>query len=360
MANTPSFHISSSRLLVGWLSENQISLAFTTYQAGRLFFLGVNPQGGLSAFERAFARCMGLWSDGQTMWLSSLYQVWRLENTLADGEITENYDRLYVPQVGFVTGDIDVHDIAIDSDQRPVFVNTLFSCLATVDERYSFQPLWRPPFVSRLAPEDRCHLNGLAMREGQPRYVTACSQSDVVEGWRTQRVGSGCVVDVASNEVVCEGLTMPHSPRWHEGKLWLLDSGTGFLGYLDPEQGQFEQVVFCPGYARGLAFVGDYAVVGISQCREERTFSGLPLQDNLDQRKGAASCGLLVIDWKRGDIVHWVRIEGVVQELYDVAILPGVKRPKALGFKTDEIRRIAWLEENGQPERWRANSVTEK
>ena len=348
----PPLEIQASRNFTSWLAQQQCSLSFTTYQAGKLFLVGLKPDGALSAFERTFQRCLGLWSDGQTMWLSSLYQLWRLENVLTTGQDDNGYDRLYVPQVGYTTGDVDVHDVSVDADGRVVFVNTLFGCLATVSDRYSFEPLWRPPFLSKLSAEDRCHLNGLAMEEGRPRYVTACSQSDVVDGWRDHRAGGGCVIDVPSGEVICEGLSMPHSPRLYRDKLWLLDSGTGFLGYVDRASGKFEQVVFCPGYARGLAFAGDYAVVGLSKCRQERTFSGLPLDDQLNKRKGEAKCGLYIIDLRSGDIEHWMQLEGVVEELYDVVVLPGAARPKALGFKTNEISTTVWLEQDGQATRW--------
>jgi uncharacterized protein (TIGR03032 family) len=354
MAKESLLEFSASRLFVSWLAQQRLSLAFTTYQAGKLFLIGSTAEGRLSGFERSFARCMGLWSDGQTIWLSSLYQIWRLENTYAAGEVQEGFDKLYVPQVGYVTGDVDVHDIAVDANGRLIFVNTLFSCLATVSERYSFEPIWQPPFVTRLAPEDRCHLNGLAMRDGRPRYVTACSQSDVVEGWRSNRIGGGCVIDVESNEILCDGLSMPHSPRWHNDALWVLDTGSGHLGRVDIDERRFEPVTFCPGYSRGLAFSGKYAIVGLSKCRQERTFAGLPLEENLKQRQGAATCGLLVVDTTTSDIVHWLRLDGVIDELYDVAVLPGVVRPKALGFKTDEIRHVVWLEEKGRASRWRA------
>ena len=125
------------------------------------------------------------------------------------------------------------------------------------------------------------------------------------------------------------GLSMPHSPRWHQGRLWLLDSG----------RGRFEPVAFCPGYARGLALHGDFAVVGLSKPRHNRTFSGLELDEALRARDAEPRCGLLVIDLRRGDIVHSLRLEGVVEELYDVAVLPGARRPMALGLKTDEVRR---------------------
>ncbi|MEQ8959482.1 MAG: TIGR03032 family protein, partial [Coleofasciculus sp. C2-GNP5-27] len=326
-----------------WLAEQHLSLAFTTYQAGKVFFIGVQPTGQLSIFERTFERCMGLCVHGSTLYLSSLYQVWRFENVLEAGQVHNGYDCLYVPQVGYVTGDLDVHDVAVVDPPvtpHPIFVNTLFSCLATVSETHSFIPLWQPPFISKLAAEDRCHLNGLAIADGKPKYVTAVSQSDVADGWRDKRRDGGCVVDVGRNQVIVTGLSMPHSPRLYRDKLWLLNSGTGEFGFVDLSRGEFESVAFCPGYLRGLAFSGDFAIVGLSKPRENRTFSGLALDERLESKQAEPRCGLLVIDLRSGDIVHWLRIEGIVTELYDVAVLPGVQRPMAVGFKTDEIRRV--------------------
>ncbi|WP_318780353.1 TIGR03032 family protein [Atlanticothrix silvestris] len=345
-AVVPSLEINASRQFTPWLFEQNLSLAFTTYQAGKLFFIGLQPNGKLSIFERTFERCMGLYAKGSSLYMSSLYQLWRFENILQTGQVHDNYDAVYLPQVSYVTGDLDIHDIALSNSQANndalnlIFVNTLFSCLARVSQTHSFIPLWQPPFISKLAAEDRCHLNGLAIRDGQPRYVTAVSQSDVAEGWRDRRADGGCVIDVESNEIVLKGLSMPHSPRWYRDKLWLLNSGTGDFGYVDLERGSFEPVAFCPGYMRGLAFHGDFAVVGISQPRHNKTFSGLPLDEKLQQKNAEPRCGLLVIDLRSGDIVHSVRMEGAVLELYDVVALPGVRRPMAIGFKSDEIRRM--------------------
>ena len=335
----PRLELMGSRHFPAWLAEQKIGLAFTTYQAGKLFLIGLQPDGRLSVFERTFNRCMGLLGDGQSLWMSSLYQLWRFENVLEPGQITNGYDRLFVPQIGLTTGDLDIHDVAVDSSGRVIFVNTLFGCLATTNDRFSFSPLWKPPFLSRLAAEDRCHLNGLAMEDGKPRYVTAVSQSDVVDGWRDRRADGGCVIDVTSDEIVVSGLSMPHSPRLYRNTLWLCNSGSGHFGRVDVDRGKFEPIAFCPGYLRGAAFVGDYAVLGLSKPRENRTFRGLELDDNLATKGAEPRCGLQVIDLRTGDIVHWLRIEGVVAELYDVVILPKTRRPMALGFKTDEIRR---------------------
>jgi uncharacterized protein (TIGR03032 family) len=336
----PKLELMGSRQFNSWLAGEGLSLGFTTYQSGKLFLLGLKPDGSLSVFERTFNRCMGLWASPQTLWLSTLYQLWRFESSLGPGEEYNGYDRLYVPRLAYTTGDLDVHDIVVEADGRVVFVNTLFGCLATPSELHSFVPLWKPPFLSRLAAEDRCHLNGLALRDGRIRYVTSVSQTDVTDGWRDRRRDGGTVLDVTTDAAVVSGLSMPHSPRFYRGRLWLLDSGSGYFGYVDTEHGRFERVAFCPGYARGLAFAGDYAVVGLSRARKNRTFTGLPLDEELQARGAEARCGLLVIDLKSGDTVHWVRIEGVVEELYDVVALPGVRRPMALGFKTDEIRRM--------------------
>ena len=254
---------------------------------------------------------------------------------------------MYVPRVGYTTGFLDVHDVAVEDSGRVVFANTLFSCLATLSERANFQPLWQPPFVSALAPEDRCHLNGLAKRDGRVRYVTAAAATDVREGWRQRRGDGGCVLDVASGETLVAGLSMPHSPRWHGGRLWLLNAGAGELGYVDGERGTFEPIVFCPGYLRGLALVGDFAVVTLSLPRH-RTFGGLPLHERLEQRGAAAQCGLYVIELSTGHVLHTLRLEGLVSELYDVVALPGVTRPMALGFKTTEIERLLLVDEPGE------------
>lgn len=338
-APTPQLEITGSRQFLAWLVEQRLSLAFTTYQAGKLFLVGANAGERLSVFERTFNRCMGLAAQGSTLWMSTLYQLWRFENALESGQAHQGYDALYVPRLAYTTGDLDIHDIGIERDGTPMFVNTLFSCLARPSVTASFVPVWQPGFVSRLAAEDRCHLNGLAMQDGVPRYVTAVSRADIADGWRERRVDGGVVLDVASGEVVCGGLSMPHSPRLHQGRLWVLNSGAGEFGYVDLATGRFESVCFLPGYLRGLTLVGDFALVGLSTCRENRTFSGLPLDAALAKRDAEPRCAIAVVDLRSGDAVHWLRIEGVVKELYDVVALPGVLRPMALGFKSDEIRR---------------------
>lgn len=342
------FEVLASRQFTAWLFEQRLSLAFSTYQTGKLFLIGLQPNGRLSVFERTFARCMGLCAAGtNSLYMSSLFQLWRFENALPPGQTANEYDRVYVPQLAYTTGDLDLHDIAMDGNGRPIFVNTLFSCLARPSESHSFVPVWKPQFITKLAAEDRCHLNGLAMENGKPCYVTAVATTDVHEGWREHRRDGGVVIHAESNEIVARGLSMPHSPRLHNGRLYVLNSGTGEFGIIDTANGNFEPIAFCPSYARGLTIFGDFAIIGLSQIRDNKTFSDLPLDATLKDKNVSAKCALLVVDLRSGDIVHSLTFGGILTELYDVVALPGVIRPSALGFKTDEIRRTITI---GEPE----------
>lgn len=347
-AETAAFEIFGSTGLPAWMTRQQVSLAFTTYQAGRLFLVGCSPDGGLSVFQRSFTRCMGLWCapDGQSMWMGSQFQLWRFANALYPGQSHDGYDRVLVPRTGHTTGDLDTHDLAVDSSGQVVFVNTKFGCLATLSESHSFRPLWRPPFISGLVAEDRCHLNGLAIVDGRARYVSAASQSDVIDGWRDHRRDGGVIVDIDSNEIVAQGLSMPHSPRFYRDRLWVLDAGNGYFGHIDLDTGSFVPVTFLPGFARGLAFADDYAIVGLSMARSKHTFDGLKLDEQLANRHAKAQCGVQIIDLRTGTVVEWLRLQGVISELYDVASLAGAVRPMALGFETHEIEQLLSIDDS--------------
>jgi len=321
-----------------WLSEADCSLAFTTYQRGRLFFVGLRQDGGLWAQERFFDQIQGLSANGDEIWVSTLYQLWNLKSALPEGtNSSENgADRLYTPRKSYVTGALDIHDIAVTAAGEPLFVNTRYSCLSHPDDTNSFKPVWKPFFITDLAPEDRCHLNGLAMDNGEPVYVTALARSDTIEGWRRNRTEGGIVMAVKENEIVSDRLSMPHSPRLYRDELWILNSGTGEFGKLDPADGRFTPVCFCSGYARGLAFAGDYAVIGLSLTRGSQTFQGLPLQGALDSHSQTASCGLIVVSLLTGKIVQWMQFEHTIEELYDVAVISGVRQPSAHGLRDQD------------------------
>lgn len=336
--------------LLSWLDASQASLAVTTYQTHRLFLLGLKPDGTLSAFERLFEGAMGLHAtDNGGLVLGTRFQIWRLDGTVPRADPYRAYDRLYVPRMSHTTGDLSIHDVAAGPDRQTWFTNTLYSCIAATSDRASFTPVWKPPFISKLVPEDRCHLNGLALRDSRPRYVSAVSRSDVAAGWRDRRLDSGCIIDIEANEIVATGLSMPHSPRFHQGRLWVLNSGTGELGYVDERSGRFEAITFCPGYLRGLAIHDGYAIVGLSKPRANRLFSGLTLDERLAAKDAEPRCGLWVVDLTTGHVAHWLEFHGLVTELYDVQVLPGVRRPAALGFRSDEIQRVIHFEDEGGP-----------
>ena len=320
---------SQSPGLVGRLRRLKATVAFSSYQSGVLYMLGVNPQGGAQIHQSALPKPMGLaYRDGRLV-VSTNYQIFEYANVLEPGEqANQLFDACFMPRRVHVTGQFDAHDVALDSDGVPIFVNTRFNCVARIDHRHSFSELWRPPFISRLVNEDRCHLNGFAVEDGEVRYATAVSRSDTIDGWRDRRADGGIVIDARTGQIVCEGLSMPHSPRLFNGELWLLNSGTGELGVVTglggkTGKGQFEPRVFCPGFVRGLSIHDGFAFVGLSKPRYKR-FEGLALDQRLKDADSEAWCGLNVIDLESGVCVDWFRIDAAVQELYDVCVLPGV------------------------------------
>lgn len=339
---------SQSGGLVGFLARLDLSIAFTSYQSSLFYLLGRHG-GNAHLHQCALLRPMGLARLGDKgLALSAGHEVILWQNPLASHErVNSQFDACYVPRTIQMTGQLDAHDIGVGTGGDIIFANTRFNCLAAVDPVHSFREIWRPAFVTGLVDEDRCHLNGLAMRDGKPAFVTAVSRSDTIDGWRDRRANGGVVIDVAQNKVVCEGLSMPHSPRWYKGELWVLNSGTGELGVIegvgkDAGMGKFVPRVFCPGFVRGLTFHGDYALVGLSKPRYQR-FEGLELDARLKAADSEPWCGIQVIDIKRGVCVEWFRIDGAVAELYDVEVLPGVACAMAISPNSPEAAQfVTW------------------
>jgi uncharacterized protein (TIGR03032 family) len=330
--------ISVSRGLATWLANNHLSFAFTSYQTGQLFLVGSHPNGTVAFNQQNFHRAMGVsWHDGR-LYLGSLFQVWRLENMLRPGQIGNDvFDVVLVPRNAQTTGDVDIHEVGVNKAGQIVFVNTKYSCLATLDLNHSFRPLWKPPFISKLAPEDRCHLNGMAIVEGAVRYVTAVSRSDVLTGWRERRHEGGVLVEVPSGRIVTDQLSMPHSPRVVGDRVYALDSGRGQIIRIDPISGEKTDIAFCPGFLRGMTIHNNHAIVTVSKPRNG-TFKGLLLDGELKARDAEAWCGVVVVNLASGDIVEWIKLDGHIVELFDVAGMPGVKCPMSIGPGTAEIQ----------------------
>jgi len=339
-AKPPATNIVTSRGLSTWLRSQRCAIAFTSYQTGKLFLIGALPDGRVSFHQQSYQRAMGVHAQSQRLYVASLFQIWRLENVLGPGERANKiFDRLFVPRNAQIVGDLDTHEIGVDRAGRLVFVNTKFSCLCTTSTRFGFRPIWKPPFISRLAAEDRCHLNGLGMTDGIVRYATAVSRSDVITGWRDRRHEGGVLIDVQDGRIVTDELSMPHSPRMHQGKTYLLDSGRGMLVEVDPKTGKRREIAFCPGFLRGLAFHNGFALVTVSLPRDG-SFSGLDLDAAIRQRDGEPWCGVLVISLYNGDIVEYLRLDGEIRELFDVAVIPDATLPMAIGLNAPEIHSM--------------------
>jgi len=315
-AHTPNFP--------NLLRQFGASLLVTTYQAGKLVM--VRAEGDhLNTHFRTFKAPMGLaLTDGGAKFaIGTSLQVWEFRdvpNVARRMEPIGKYDSCYLPRSSHITGNVLIHEMAYGAGGQLWFVNTRFSCLATLDSESSFVPRWRPPFVTELEPSDRCHLNGLAMVDSQPKYVTALGDTNVMAGWRPNKAKGGILMDVGSGEVLCRGLSMPHSPRWYGGRLWVCESGSGTLGTVDTNTGRYEPVATVPGFTRGLDFAGNLAFVGLSQVRESAVFSGIPITERLapEQR----TCGVCVVDLRRGETIALLKFESGVQEIFAVALLP--------------------------------------
>lgn len=311
---------STSRGLAQFLAENSLSFAFTAYDSGLLYLIGSN-NGKVGISFRQFSGAMGLCYHDKSLYLASGPSIHRLENIITRGETSNNFDAVFISREQKFIGDVQIHEIAIDANNDILFANTRYSCVGKIDKRNSFSVVWKPEFISRLAPEDRCHLNGFALRDGKLAFVSVIGHSDVLEGWRVHRTEGGRVIDIADGVSVI-GLSMPHSPRWYRGQLWFLDSGLGIINGAGDK-------IFCPGFLRGLSFFGKYALVTVSLPRDG-IFNGLALQKEIEKRGGEAWCGVLIIDIDEGNIVDWIRINGETRELFDCVFLPCIKCPNAI------------------------------
>ena len=317
-----------------WMAACGGSLAISTYQAGRLFMVGWNGR-QVSFLPRAFDRPMGLDVDGERMVLATRNAIWLFANSraLAPHYLEPGrYDALYLPRATYHLPDLSIHDLAFAGD-TVWMVNTRLSCLATLSLSHTFEPRWRPPFIDDLTPDDRCHLNGLALVEGRPKYVTALGRTNTAGGWRASKHNGGVVIDVDSGEILLDGLAMPHSPRWHDGRLWLLNSGEGRLLRMERD-GSASVVCELPGYLRGLCFVGGHALVGLCKIRESKVFGGMPVQ----ARTPDLLCAIAVVELQSGRTVGMLTFTEGCTEIYDIRFLPGMLRPNVLNLDKPEVK----------------------
>lgn len=331
------------------LDQIRASVMVTTYQAGKLVVLR-NDAGVLNTHFRNLSKPMGLARTGGKLAIGCSVDIWEYHNVpavckkLDESEDyrtnTATHDACFLPRRSYCTGDIQIHEMAwrgeTTDDCELIFVNTAFSCLATCSKENSFEPFWRPKFISKLLPGDNCHLNGLAMKDGQPAYVTALGETDEPGKWRENKRDGGLLIDIASDQIIARGLSMPHSPRWYNGKLWVLESGDGTIGTVDMQTGKYESIAQFPGFTRGLSFYGPLAFIGLSQVRESAVFSGIPLVERLKEAE-ERTCGVWVLNIETGETLGFCRFEEGVQEIFAVEAMPGMQFPDLVNHDAEIV-----------------------
>lgn len=340
----PPFSCTYSPELPALLAELNCALIISTYQAGKVIILSADGD-GLAQLPRQFTKPMGLAVAGPRLAVATREEVVILayDANLSQGypPVPGKYDGLLAPRAVHFCGELDIQDMAWQGETLWA-VNTRFSCLCTLDYNFSFTPAWRPPFISALADEDRCHLNGLAVdAAGRPLYVTGLGQTDTPQGWRANKTGGGALIHVPSGEIVLTGLAMPHSPRLIEDELYLLLSASGELVRADPARGAVETLLRLPGFGRGLARCGDYLFVGLSKLRPGRALGDIPLAGQ------ELWAGVAVVSLSRGQMVGYIRYLNDCEEIYDVQVLTGMRRPGLLGLDSPLHRRALSTPEAG-------------
>ncbi len=323
-SNTPQpdpLHSVFTSNLADIMRQLGISLAVSTYQAGKVILIREDND-SINTHFRNFHKPMGIAADAAGhLTIGGANTVWYYRNMPAVAKKLEpanKHDACYLPRRIHVTGDVDIHEMAYNRDGELIIVNTKFGTLCTLDADHSFNPFWRSYFVTALAPQDRCHLNGLCMVDGNPKYVTALGETDTPGGWRENKKSGGVLMDVDSNEILLRGLSMPHSPRVYNDRLWLLESGEGSLALADLQEQTWHTIIKLPGFTRGIDFIDPLAFIGLSQVRESAVFSGIPLVERLEER----TCGIWAINIQTGETVAFLRFEEGVQEIFAVKILP--------------------------------------
>lgn len=311
------------------LQKLNCSLAISTYQAGKLVFISALNESKIVQLPRTFDKPMGIAHDHQNdkLALACKDEVIVFSNAKELAKYyprsPEKYDALYMPRVSYHTGNLDIHDLNFGQNKELYGVNTLFSSIVKIDDNYSFTPIWKPKFIDRVVSEDRCHLNGMAMLNGKPKYVTAFGQGNTFQSWRDTVTTGGIVIDVETDEIIIDGLAMPHTPRIFNGELYTLLSATGELIKINKEKGTYEVIVQLDGFVRGMDLYKDYLFIGLSKLRENSsTFAKLNLKAN--------EAGIMIVHLPTASIAGKISYQTSLDEIYDVHVLPGKTRPNIL------------------------------
>lgn len=318
--------------------EINSTLLISTYQAGRLIAIGSLDGEKLTQIPFSFTKPMGVAIQDAKLAVATLDEIHFLSSK---GDLHERkkmnakeFDRFYVHRATYNTNRLDIHDIEFGKGSL-WGINTAFSCLCKFDVNYSFVPKWKPNFISELVPEDRCHLNGLAMKDDIPKYVTALSQTDNKQGWRENMMGSGVLMEVPSGDIILENLAMPHSPRIIDGDLYVLESGSGKLLKVNPENKTSEVIYNFNRFIRGLAYKDGVMFIGASKIREtSKTFNGLDVKEN------SKHAGIIAFDLKEKSILGTIDYLTTVDEIFDVQLLENCRKPAIINKDDDRIKEV--------------------
>jgi len=356
------FNCEYSNNLPQLLQHLNIALVVTSYQASRLMLVRSLGQ-SLDVNFKAFPRPMGLAADERGLTLGVFSQVVHFqredgllhqaktelprigndvtaptvkEEAIEDAELRAYYDQLHQPihaeadalliaRSSHFSGMINIHDIAW-GEEGLWAVNSSFSCLCTLEPNYSFVPRWKPHFISELVAEDRCHLNGMAMKDGKPAFVTTFSTLNEKAQWRKNHGPAGTLMCVQTNEILLDGLAMPHSPRWHNNRVYFCNSGMGEVRRYDPLTGTNEVVAELPGFVRGMSLFGSILIVGLSKMRVSGAEARAPIADKYAE----TFAGIWLINLEDGREIGCIRFTGNVDQIYDVAVLPNCHFPELI------------------------------
>lgn len=333
MTPPPPFSYSYSPNIPELLLGLNCSLAISTYQTGKVVIFSAKDQNQLIQLPRTFPKPMGMAKKGNQWAIATNDSVLVTANApgLAPNYAPNPnvYDSLYIPRASYYTGPLDMHDIQFTKNGL-IGVNTLFSTVCEISSEYSFKNIWQPNFISELKPEDRCHLNGLAVDPitDTPKYISALGQGDSHRQWKEGMLNGGVLIDMDSQEFVLAELPVPHTPRIYHDGVWMLLSATGELVKVDVNTGKYDVVTKLNGFARGMDRIGDYLFIATSKLRPNSSlFKDAPVAQR------AVNCGITVVYMPTGQPCGHITYQTSVEELYDLIILEGNLRPNILNLE---------------------------
>ena len=331
------YQITYSTSIIELISKEKISVALSTYQAGKVILIS-SRDGILNQLPISFKKPMGIAIQGSKLAVACIDEIQLFskeeQNKVSKKIELNEFDNIYLHRATYHTGVLDLHDLEF-GEGMIWGVNTLFSCLAVYDINFSFRPKWKPPFISKLVPEDNCHLNGMALLNHLPKYATALSKDDTKQGWRNDKLNTGILMEVPSGEIILESLSMPHSPRLHNDQLYVLESGNGNLLKVSPSEKKSEVIFNFNCFVRGLSFYKNYALIGKSKIRDtSKDFEDLEVKEN------STNAGLIFFDMIKKEIIGEINYETDIEEIFDVQILENTENPVIISTQLEKINDV--------------------